>query len=346
MKMKKNIYTKYLKFRFISKILIAILLFPFIYNYIPMKSGDKTFYLPSSHIDDVINTLQEHGYGVSFIDKLMLRYLKAPSKGWYTLEDTSYGRFNFFALLDTQHAKTLTVKLYAGENSIELTKRLANDLKLNPDRLLQAYQKRSIFTEADLFSGRYEIAHKAKEDAVMDALFYFSKEKLAQFEHAYENITNNRLEHKILLTIASIIQKESNHAEEMPLISSVIYNRLEKNMKLQMDGTLNYGKYSHHIINSNRIKTDISDYNTYKNKGLPPTPLCTISMEALEAAYLPETTNYLFFMLNKKGKHTFATTYKEHLKNIRAFKGKPKKKKKKKKIIKDSNLSEAIASVK
>jgi UPF0755 protein len=122
--------------------------------------------------------------------------------------------------------------------------------------------------------------------------------------------------------MASIIQKESNSVKEMPLISSVIYNRLEKNMRLQMDGTLNYGKYAHTIVTPERIRTDESLYNTYKHKGLPPAPLSTVSIEALESAYSPKSSDYLFFMLNKDGSHNFAATYAEHLVNIRAFRTK------------------------
>ncbi|HIQ27451.1 MAG TPA: endolytic transglycosylase MltG, partial [Sulfurovum sp.] len=124
--------------------------------------------------------------------------------------------------------------------------------------------------------------------------------------------------------IASIIQKESNNIDEMPLISSVIYNRLEKGMRLQMDGTLNYGKHSHTIVTSERIKTDTSLYNTYKHKGLPPAPLSSVSVDALKAACNPETSKYLFFMLTKDGTHVFADNYDEHLENVRAFKNRPK----------------------
>lgn len=343
--MRKFIYTKYCTLRKISKlsILTAFFLFPFIYNYIPIKIGNPTFYLPSSNIDVVIDTLQEQGYGVSFIDKLMLRYLQTPSKGWYTVKEQPSQRFNFFTLLEKQHSNTLSIKLYAGENSTELVKRLANDLKLQEDKLLTIYKKHSKFDEADLFSGRYTIAKKATEDAVITTLFHYSNEKLKLFESNYENISDDILTYKVLLTIASIIQKESNHVEEMALISSVIYNRLEKDMKLQMDSTLNYGKYSHQVISASRIKTDTSQYNTYKHKGLPPTPLCTISIEALESAYIPETTNYLFFMLNRHGTHNFAATYKEHLQNIRKFKSRPRPKQKK---IEEKKISLTTSSAK
>jgi UPF0755 protein len=106
----------------------------------------------------------------------------------------------------------------------------------------------------------------------------------------------------------------------MPYISSVIHNRLKKGMKLQMDPTLNYGKYSRIVVTPERIRNDNSRFNTYKHKGLPPYPLCAVSMDALKAAVLPRESDYLFFMLNEKGRHSFSATYDQHLVNIKAFK--------------------------
>ncbi len=131
----------------------------------------------------------------------------------------------------------------------------------------------------------------------------------------------DREEWILFLTIASIIQKEAGSVEEMPKISSVIYNRLIKGMPLQMDGTLNYGEYSHIRVTSKRIREDRTLFNTYINKGIPPQPICAVSKEAINSALHPDETDYLFFMKNGKGGHNFSATYEEHLKNIAKFKG-------------------------
>jgi UPF0755 protein len=98
-------------------------------------------------------------------------------------------------------------------------------------------------------------------------------------------------------------------------------------MKLQMDSTLNYGCYTHVIVTPNRIKSDHTYFNTYKYKGLPPYPLGTVTIEALEAAMMPKESRYLFFMLTPGGEHDFSVTYEEHLKKIRIFRAYQKKKK-------------------
>jgi UPF0755 protein len=332
--MKKIIRTKYHLLRLLSKLFILLLLTPLIYNYIPVKKGKSTFYLPSSDINSIIDTLKEYGYGVSDVDKLMLKYLKMPKAGWYTVTNTSKKRFTFFEQLNKQKAKTIRVKLYAGENSIELTKRLSKNLRLNHKKLLQEYRRLTKYLEGDILAGFYHIPRKVDERAVITALFSMSNAKLKTFIDKNPNEYLNDIEVKILLIIASIIQKETNNKHEMYLVSSVIQNRLNKDMKLQMDGTLNYGRYSHKRVTPKRIRKDKSYYNTYIHGGIPPAPLCTVSMEALKAALHPKKTNYLYFMLNKKGKHDFASTYKQHIKNIRAFRHK--------KIKKDNNSTKEL----
>jgi UPF0755 protein len=118
--------------------------------------------------------------------------------------------------------------------------------------------------------------------------------------------------------MASVIQKEAANKEEMPIVASVINNRLKKGMKLQMDGTLNYGPYSHHKITAKRIRQDKSRYNTYMYKGLPPLPVCNVELSAIRAAIFPAKTDYLYFMKSKNGTHDFSRYYSTHLDNIRA----------------------------
>jgi UPF0755 protein len=289
-----------------------------------MPTKKTTFYLEESNTTSVLKKLNKLGYKTYPIDKYVLSLMHGLTSGWYSLEGEKEGRFTFFKNLHLKKVKTMQVKLYAGETSTELTKRLANDMKLDSKKLLDIYREKSLFTEADIFEGRYIIARNADENTTMNYLFDTSNKIFEQFSKNNCKKTLSTLDLKILLIVASIIQKESNLAKEMPLISSVIYNRLEKKMKLQMDGTLNYDKFAHTIVTPERIKTDESRYNTYKYKGLPPAPLSTISIEALKAAYYPQKSDYLFFMLNRDGSHNFAATYKEHLKNVRAFKVKTK----------------------
>jgi UPF0755 protein len=110
--------------------------------------------------------------------------------------------------------------------------------------------------------------------------------------------------------VASIIEREGKLAEDRGPIASVIYNRLKKGMKLQLDST---GLYGQHATDPHQLdlKYD-SPYNTYLYKGLPPTPMASPGMAALQAAAQPPTTTYLYYILiDPNGKQAFASTSKE-----------------------------------
>jgi len=331
--MKHIISAKYKCFVLFIEIFIVILLLPLFYNYVPIdKNAPTTFYIPSSHIDDVVYALEKNGYTVTPIDKLMLKLIHTPEKGWYHVDHDEYGRLLFFATIHNKKTETMDILIYPGETAEELVSRLSKDMKLDKEKLQQKYKMLTRFQEGDILAKRYSIARKANEDVTLEYLFDLSNAQLSKFKKENFSQKPDTLTLKVLLTIASIIQKESNSVKEMPVISSVIHNRLEKNMKLQMDSTLNYGKHSHLIITSERIKGDRSYYNTYKHKGLPPSPLGTVTLAALKAAMSPKKSDYLFFMLNPEGEHDFTATYDKHLENIRAFRAYQKKRVQQKEI--------------
>ncbi|MFN8015189.1 MAG: endolytic transglycosylase MltG [Acidimicrobiia bacterium] len=121
-----------------------------------------------------------------------------------------------------------------------------------------------------------------------------------------------------IITLASLIEKEAQRDDERAKIASVIYNRLSINMPLQIDASVLYGLgRGSGSLTTKDLKTN-TPFNTYTNKGLPPSPISMISMKSLGAALNPETTEYLYYVLidKKTGKHAFSKTYQEHLANI------------------------------
>ena len=102
----------------------------------------------------------------------------------------------------------------------------------------------------------------------------------------------------------------------MPIVSAVIRNRLDKKMRLQMDGSLNYGKYSHTKVTPEMIRNDTTSYNTYRYDGIPEAPVGSVSFKAIQAAIFPANVDYLYFVRNKNGVHSFSKTYKEHIDNF------------------------------
>lgn len=126
-----------------------------------------------------------------------------------------------------------------------------------------------------------------------------------------------------LLTLASIIEKETGVPEERPLVASVFLNRLKKGMRLQTDPTVIYaiteGETSFgRSLKRADLKID-SPYNTYLNYGLPPGPICNPGREALMAAARPQQSDYLYFVADGKGGHRFARSLNEHNRNVKAW---------------------------
>jgi UPF0755 protein len=117
-----------------------------------------------------------------------------------------------------------------------------------------------------------------------------------------------------ILTIASMIEREAMVDREKPIIASVIYNRLEKNMRLQIDATVLYalGRHKRRVMYKDlRVK---SPYNTYRNRGLPPGPIASPGFQSIMAALHPSRTKYLYYVATGRGDHIFSETYKEHVK--------------------------------
>ena len=115
---------------------------------------------------------------------------------------------------------------------------------------------------------------------------------------------------------ASLIQAESGSSEDSPKISSVIRNRLAQGMLLQIDATLCYAKGGCPPVPVDADRKIDSQYNTYRVAGLPPTPIATVSLDALKAALHPSGDTYLFYVSDKNGVTYFATTQAEHERNV------------------------------
>jgi UPF0755 protein len=119
-----------------------------------------------------------------------------------------------------------------------------------------------------------------------------------------------------VITLASIIQKEAVTGSEKPVIASVFYNRLKQNMPLQSDPTAVYGidGFRRRIMPED-LKRD-TPYNTYRNQGLPPGPICSPDAKSIHAALWPARTGYIFFVSKGNGTHFFSRTYQEHAQAI------------------------------
>jgi UPF0755 protein len=123
-------------------------------------------------------------------------------------------------------------------------------------------------------------------------------------------------------TLASIVEEETNKLSEKDTIASVYLNRLNKGMRLQADPTVKFALKDFTLKRIYEKHTQVeSPYNTYRNTGLPPGPICTPSLQTLDAVLQPAQTNYLYFVAASdfSGHHLFTETYGEHLKVAKEF---------------------------
>jgi peptidoglycan lytic transglycosylase G len=117
--------------------------------------------------------------------------------------------------------------------------------------------------------------------------------------------------------VASLIQTEAKLDEDRPLIAAVVENRLRDDMPLQIDATLLYARGSRVGPITDADYNLDSPYNTYRNRGLPPTPISTVTRSSIDAALHPADVPFKFYVLiDPNGKHKFATTFAEHEANV------------------------------
>jgi len=172
--------------------------------------------------------------------------------------------------------------------------------------------------EGFLFPDTYYIgAHEDDGDVVKRLVARF--DEIADRAGLASSSTTNGLTPYQTLVAASLIQTETKLPEDAPLISAVIRNRLRDNMQLQIDSTLCYAKGGCPPVPTNADKAIDSPYNTYKNFGLPPTPISGVTEANLRAAINPANAPYKYYVISDaNGKHAFATTLAEHEANVAA----------------------------
>ncbi len=122
-----------------------------------------------------------------------------------------------------------------------------------------------------------------------------------------------------IVKMASVIELEANTDIDRHIISGIFWRRLLIGMPLQSNATLKYIGVNDTFVLSNDDKIIESPYNSYLNKGLPPTPICNPGYEALDASLNPTKTSYLYFLTGRDGKMYYAKTYDEHLKNKASY---------------------------
>lgn len=224
-------------------------------------------------------------------------------------------------------SNTINVTIPEGYTVLQIAELLESYNLVNKDKFLEyatnmdipySYiEKTGVYQQLEgfLFPNTYNFSLDWTEKEIINLM-------LDEFDKVWTDEYQKRADElnftvKEIITIASLIEREAKLAEERPIISSVIHNRLESEMLLQIDATIQYvlGKQKERLYYKDlEVK---SPYNTYLNKGLPPTPIAVPGISCIEAALYPDDTPYFYYRTknDNSGGHNFAETLSEHIAN-------------------------------
>ncbi|MBN2418587.1 MAG: endolytic transglycosylase MltG [Deltaproteobacteria bacterium] len=175
--------------------------------------------------------------------------------------------------------------------------------------------------EGYLYPDTYQFARGVSASAIIDTMINRFRDVTVQYE---QKIAESGMTLHEVVTLASIVEKETGRASERPLIASVFLNRIKKRMRLESDPTVIYGIRD---FSGNLKKRDLSThtpYNTYVIRGLPPGPIANPGIDSIKAVLYPAKTNYLYFVSKNDGSHHFSSTLKEHNRAVYTYQKKRK----------------------
>jgi UPF0755 protein len=214
------------------------------------------------------------------------------------------------------------VKITPGMRREEVANRFAKTLgwsESERNKLLNTHSLAMNSSEGYFFPSTYIVPVNAKAQDVSKTITEtFNKEVIQKQEKLKENVINM----DTAMKIASIIQREAAGPHDMKIISGIIWNRIFRGMPLDMDATLQYAKGNEKIwwpqVESKDKFID-SPYNTYKNKGLPPSPISNPGQAAIDAALNPADTKALFYFHDAQHKIHTSETYEQHKAKIAIY---------------------------
>ena len=178
--------------------------------------------------------------------------------------------------------------------------------------------------EGYLFPNTYALPRKATADQLVQRMVTAFRDALSP--EIVQRATTRGLSVRQLITLASLVEKETARPEERPIVAAVYTNRLRIGMGMQCDPTVIYaleraGKYTGNLTRDD-LQFD-SPYNTYRYAGLPPGPIANPGRASIDAASAPEDVPYLYFVSRNDGSHVFSETLDEHNRNVFEYQKKP-----------------------
>jgi UPF0755 protein len=267
----------------------------------------------------------------------LLRKWKIIRMGEY-LVSSAMSPLEIFALLGSGKSLQHLVTIREGANMYEIAEALEKEGLAERDRVLSLcrdseFMKAQGFEaplppslEGYLFPETYSFTRVETPEQMLGAMIrkYRAVWEQMKAKHSARLLALGLSEHQVI-TLASVIEKETGAHEERPMISSVFHNRLRKKMRLQSDPTTIYGMWERYTGNIHRqdLLTP-TPFNTYTIPALPIGPISNPGFQSIEAALNPVESEYLFFVSQNDGRHVFTKSFGEHTAAVKKFQLDPK----------------------
>ena len=225
-----------------------------------------------------------------------------------------------------------TVKIFNGKSDEWIGGMLKDEVQVDSSAFVELTRNKSLLDslginapsfEGYLLPQKYSLYQHSTPKEAFDSI-YTGFQKFMN-DSLMQKVNESKYSLHELLTLASIVQGETNKVEEMPRIAGVYFNRLRIGMKLQADPTIQYiinnkndtdGKWKRILYDDLKIN---SPYNTYKYAGLPPNPINNPGKNAILAVLYPEKNNYYYFVADGNGGHKFAKSLSQHIRLVREY---------------------------
>lgn len=302
---------------------------------IPLPTGDRTLEIEipeGTTFKQALEILSQKGLirdkNILLVMGRIYRIDRRMRAGYYSITGT-VSPLDIFNMLKEGRIVEYEITVLEGDSLMEIGEKFSDvdiisledfqKLSSNKD-FLYSHNINAPTVEGYLFPDTYRIPKGINPEDALGMMINKLREEYS--EELRTRASDLGLSENEVLTLASIIEKESVMDDERPLISAVFHNRLKKGISLQADPTAIYG------IKSSKEKITASDlrrktaYNTYLIKGLPPGPIASPGIKSIIAALYPANVPYLYFVSNNDGTHHFSVTAEEHLAAVKSYREK------------------------
>jgi len=230
--------------------------------------------------------------------------------GFYQFKP-SYNIREVISIIHEGRVATFKVTIPEGFTLDDIAERMAELTPYSKETFLEDANSFDYSLEGFLYPDTYIIPKDFTPEQIFEVMYREFKEKW--LERLEDETKDSRYSPLDIVVIASLVEKEAKLAEEKPVIAAVIFNRLNQEMLLQIDASIQYAlpTRKERVLYSD-LQFD-SPYNTYLYTGLPPGPICSPGDASIEATLNPESNDYLFYFALPDGSHVFSRTYQEHL---------------------------------